>query len=337
MTIEVLRPGLLSSLQDLGRYGYQRFGVVPDGAMDDESHRIANFVVGNAAGEATLECTLQGPVLLFHAPALIGIAGADMAPRIDGEPVPAGRPVMLRKGARLEFGACRAGCRTYLAVGGGFRVPEVLGSRSTYLRGSMGGYLGRALRKGDHVEVGSGNTDWFPSLRDRLAQSGRVFVAPKWGVSLLASALARKPGVVRAMPGRDWALFSREVQRIFGATEFQVALDSDRMGYRLECPDATAIHPKKQAEMISEAISFGTIQVPHDGRPIVLLADRQTTGGYPKIADVASVDLPVMAQLQPRNRLRFELIDLDSAQRLWLTREQELTQIRQAVAFRKGL
>lgn len=333
MSIEVLRPGLLTTLQDLGRYGYQRYGVVVDGAMDELSHRIANLIVGNDDGEATLELTLQGPSLVFRRPALIAVCGADMSASVDGRTLPMHRPVLVRSGCRIDFGSCQTGCRAYLAVRGGFQVAPVMGSRSTYVRGGLGGHQGRALRRGDVVETGTAEPEAFPSLHGQLSEGGATFATTRWRVSPLASEFARKPGVVRVMPGRNWSEFPRAMQKLLVLGEYRVGLDSDRMGYRLEGPE---LKPRRPLEMISEAIAFGTIQVPPDGRPIVLMADRQTTGGYPKIADVASVDLPVLAQTQPRGRIRFEVIEPELAQQLYLAREQELYQVRQGVDAKRG-
>jgi len=310
----VIKPGPLSSLQDLGRTGVQRFGVIASGVMDEWSHRLANLLAGNATDEASLEITLMGPSLLFHQDALIAIVGADMSPRIGEQPVPMTESVRVAAGSRLDFGRRLFGCRAYLAVHGGFLVPPVMGSRSTYLRAGFGGLQGRALRKGDRLPIA-------PDA-----------VGPIGGQGTRELSLPQHPALqdraIRVIHGQQWARFSAEAQARFFESPFVVNLNSDRMGYRLDGPGLALAAP---LEMISEAVGFGTVQVPPDGQPIVLMADRQTTGGYPKIASVASVDLPLVAQRVPGETLRFAPITLDEAQALYLDREREFARIRQLI------
>jgi antagonist of KipI len=328
MTIEVLKPGMHSTLQDLGRYGYQRFGIVAGGAMDDWSHRIANALVGNEEDEATLELTLQGPSLKLHTDALIAVCGADLGATVGRDPLPLGRPVLLRGSAQLDFRRMQAGCRAYLAVRGGFMVPRVLGSRSTHVRASLGGLEGRALRKGDTLATAPYESGFYAAL-ERME---RAVAAPPWSVAMAVAEELPGPRRVRVTAGPQWAEFSSEVQAEFLGTPFRIGVHSDRMGFRLE---AGTILPRRPLEMISEAVAFGTVQVPPDGNPIVLMADRQTTGGYPKIAQVASIDLPALAQMRPHERLRFEMISLDEAQRYYLERERELASIRQSIEMKR--
>ena len=311
MSIEVIKPGPLSSLQDLGRTGVQRFGVIASGVMDEWSHRWANLLAGNANDEASLEITLMGPSLLFHQDALIAIVGADLSPRIGEQAVPMAEPVRVAAGSRLDFGRRVFGCRTYLAVHGGFAVPPVMGSRSTYLRAGFGGWQGRALRKGDRL----------PIAADALGPADLPAVQPL----KVPPHPARHDRAIRAIPGQQWARFSAQAQARWFDAPFVVNLNSDRMGYRLDGPGLALAAP---LEMISEAVAFGTVQVPPDGQPIVLMADRQTTGGYPKIASVASVDLPLLAQRVPGETLRFERVTLDEAQALYLEREAEFARLR---------
>ena len=326
MTIEVLRPGVLSTLQDLGRYGYQRYGVVVDGAMDEMSHRVANLLVGNDEAEATLELTLQGPELRFERDTLIAIAGADMAAQAAGRSVPTHRPVWVGAATRLAFGAARSGCRTYLSVAGGFAVAPVLGSRSTYLPGAMGGHEGRSLRKGDVLRIGDIDGDRYAALRKQLATAHPGFSAARWFVAAPTDLDALAP--IRVAPGRHWKAFSAANRRSFLGSAFRIGAQSNRMGYRLDGPN---IVRARRLESISEAISFGTVQVPPDGQPIVLMADRQTTGGYPKIAEVIGADLPRLAQRRPGEVVRFEQIGLDEAQALLLEREAALRGLRESV------
>jgi biotin-dependent carboxylase-like uncharacterized protein len=318
VSIEVLKPGMQSTLQDLGRYGYQRFGVVAGGVMDEWSHRTANALVGNPPDEATLEITLIGPSLRFDAAAMIAICGADLSPRIGADPLPGETPIRVRAGTQLDFGPRKSGCRAYLAIGGGFPVQPVMNSRSTFVRGGFGGFHGRALRKGDRLEVGARNVDRVRPYRV-LPGGAELLLAPP---AASAHPLERAAGgTVRVVAGPQWELFTDEARASFLQGEFRIGLQSDRMGYRVEGP---ALALRAPIEMISEAVNFGTIQIPPDGQPIILMADRQTTGGYPKIADVAGVDLPLLAQMPPHHPLRFTLVSLDEAQALYLEREEEI-------------
>ena len=327
MSITVLKPGALSLLQDLGRYGYQRFGVLVGGAMDEWAHRFANALVGNDENEATLEITLTGPTLRFEKTLTVAVCGAELAPRVDGvggtRALPHGRPAIIEAGSQLRFGQRQAGARAYLAVKGGFDVPLVMGSRSTYVRGGFGGYEGRALRKGDVLRIGSGAS----AARREGPVHGEEpapmrlpptpIVAP--GVEIAA------PQTIRIIAGQQWDVFTAQARQLLLNAEFRIGALSDRMGYRLEGPTLARARP---LEMISEAVTFGTVQVPPDGMPIILMADRQTTGGYPKIAAVASVDLRLLAQMAAPQALRFQVITLEDAQKIYLAREREYSHVR---------
>ena len=328
MNIAVLKPGMHTLLQDAGRYGYQHSGVPVSGAMDLFSHCVANIVAGNHGDAATLEITLQGPRLEFADDALLAICGADLSPAIGSEPVPEGKAVRVRAGSVLEFGTCRAGCRAYLAINGGFDVPQIMGSRSTYETARIGGLQGRALVKGDILRAGAQQPGLYPGLDRELSKARRLFAYPKWSVNQHIEKLGCAPQIVRIIPGRHWDAFAAEARSLLTGSPFRIAPDSNRMGFRLDGP---AILLEQPLELLSEAVSFGTIQVPPGGKPIVLMADRQTTGGYPRIAEAASVDLHLLAQLKPGDSLRFELVSLAQAQALYLRREQEMVAIREAV------
>lgn len=334
MSIVVVKPGALTTLQDLGRFGYQRFGVVVGGAMDEWSHRTANVLVGNDDNEATLEITLMGPCLVFNETVLLAICGADLSPHVGAQQVPMGRPVLLRAGSRLDFGARRSGCRAYLAIHGGYEVDLLMRSKSTYVRGGFGGFKGRALRKGDELTIAARDAERvYPVLGNMLAGTDLAFVSLPVAMAHLAEQ-PQAPQPVRIMRGQQWESFSCDTHAKFTAHDFRVTPNSDRMGFRLEGEKVVALHA---IEMISEGVAFGTVQVPPDGNPIVLMADRQATGGYPKIADVASVDLPALAQLMPNQRVRFELISVEQAQDLYLERERRLQGIADSVTtLRRG-
>lgn len=328
MTISVIRAGVQTTVQDLGRHGFQRYGVPVSGAMDAYSLEVANLLVGNDRNAAGLEMTLDGPALEFEADTLLAVCGADLSPHIGANPVPNRKPVWLAAGSRLEFGLSRLGCRAYLAVAGGLDVPAVLGSSSTYSRAALGGIEGRAVKRGDRIAVAPVGLLRFPTLLAQLATSSAGFLSPHWSASLHPERLSRTPQTIRFVAGRHWELLSQEARSLFATAEYSVGVASDRMGYRLE---GAPLEGGDRAETVSEATAFGTIQLPPDGNPIVLMADRQTTGGYPRVGEIASVDLPLLAQLKPLDRLRFERVALSEAQRLWHVQAQALAQIREAV------
>ena len=329
MSVTVLKPGMLSSFQDRGREGYQHQGIPAAGAMDERAHRLANALAGNLDEHATLEMTLTGPTLRFDAAACFALAGADLGATLNGQDIPIHRPLVARAGDTLAFGAKpAAGVRAYLAVHGGFALPRVMGSESTYLRSGFGGFQGRALAKGDQVPLHAP----LPADRDLDALQEALW---NQRVYLPASLGAKRREHIRFLPGMHWDEFSEATREAFdGGAEFRISPQSDRMGYRLLGPALSMSQPR---QMLSEAACFGTVQVPSGGEAIILMADRQTTGGYPKIAQVASVDLPVLAQCAPGQTLRFQLIALEDAQRLDSERERAFTQLQDALAPLRAL
>ncbi|MBG9588687.1 biotin-dependent carboxyltransferase family protein [Cytobacillus firmus] len=327
--IKVIKPGLLSSIQDLGRTGYQKFGVIASGAMDPFSHRMANLLSGNEENDPALEITMMGPTLTFEEDTLISICGGDLSPSINGQPIRTWRSVFVKKGSELKFGGCQKGCRAYLAVSGGFAVPEVMNSKSTYLRAGIGGFKGRALKAGDVLETGKPSLQSL-KMKDFLSKQllDKAFVENDWGIaSKLIPETVGNPEI-RITRGRQFDLFTHESRIQLFNHAFEVTAQSDRMGYRLKGP---ALALSEHAEQISEAVNFGSIQVPPDGNPIVLLADRQTTGGYPKIGQVAAVDLPLLAQAKPGDALRFAEISNEQAQQLLIKREMKLKELKQGI------
>jgi len=324
----VLKPGMLSSFQDRGREGCQHQGIPAAGAMDERAHRLANALAGNTQDCATLEITLAGPTLRFDAPACFALAGADLGATLNGQDIPRHRPLVARAGDTLAFGARPAlGVRAYLAVHGGYALPPVMGSQATYLRSGFGGFHGRALAKGDQVPLARPLP--VGANLDALAQA-------LWNLRVyLPSALGgRTRAGIRFLPGRHWNEFSAASRRAFAEAEFRISPQSDRMGYRLTGPALAMDAPR---QMLSEAACFGTVQVPAGGEAIILMADRQTTGGYPKIAQIATVDLPLLAQCAPGHALRFEPIPLEEAQRLDAARERAFAQLHEALAPLRAL
>lgn len=328
MRITVLEPGLLTTVQDDGRFGYQKHGVIVSGAMDMYSMKLGNIAVGNKPSEGVLEITLVGPSLKIEKNNLISITGANLSPTINDEKVPMGRPIFIKEDSILKFGRCISGCRAYLSIAGGFKLPTVMNSKSTYLRGNLGGKDGRALRKDDILEVGSKSSLSLNIIKKlEISHKKNNFIYPSW---YLHKAIYEGTGqeIVRVFEDRQFKGISEKSINDFFSQEFTVNTKSDRMGYRLNGPK---IELKKSLEMISEEVSFGTIQVPPDGDPIILLADRATAGGYPKICHVASVDLSKLVQLKPSDNVSFKKITLKEAEKLYLEREEYIEKLRLAI------
>ncbi len=296
--VEVLAPGLLTTVQDLGRTGYARYGVPAAGAMDAFAARAANRLVGNADDAPVLECTLAGPALRFPASgALLAVTGADLSPRLDGQELPGWTACAAPPGSTLKFGKRQAGLRAYLAIAGGFRVRPVLGSAATYLRGPFGGHAGRALQAGDRLPLGAAPGDRARLAGHKLPPAARP-------------AYSREP-VVRVVLGPHAERFTADALDALLGAAYTVGPASDRMGYRLQGPPLPRHEP---ADILSQGMPLGGVQVPGDGQPIILLADHQTTGGYPLIATVIRADLPLVAQLAPGDRLRFHAVSVAEAQ-----------------------
>lgn len=311
MSMTIIKPGIQSSFQDLGRFGFQHLGVPTSGAMDSRAHRLANLLVGNTPDCASLEITLTGPELRFDASTCLAISGAVLSPTLNATPIPNNRPVVARAGDVLKFGARKSGLRAYLAVAGGFGVGSLMGSQSTYLRGGIGGWHGRALQKNDVIPLAAPLPEpGLTHLEDKLWQL-RVYLPAILGMT--------QRDTIRAMRAPHAKLFTDAALNAFFKQGFRIAPQSDRMGYRLHGP---VLSLKTPQQLPSEATSFGTVQVPAGGQPIILMADRQTTGGYPKLAHICTVDLSVVAQAAPGDTLHFREIDVAAAQKLDSQREE---------------
>lgn len=329
MSIYVQKAGVLATIQDLGRAGFQKHGMVVGGAVDSLSHRLANSLAGNKENEATIEVTLAGTALHFMEGALIAITGGHLSAAADGMPVPMWRPVWIEKGAVLSFGRCMSGCRAYVAVSGGLAVPEVMNSKSTYIKGGIGGLGGGALQKGDVLPIGQPSDEMIRFQKVLQRQKGpAAFKAASWFVPVHSPILEKTISVIK---GREFDRFTMSAQTQFFEQEFFVTPQSDRMGCRLQGP---LLSCGKPVELLSEAVANGTIQVPPDGNPIVLLADRQTTGGYMRIGQAASVDLPKLGQIKPGDRIRFQEITRERAEQQYIQREYEIRQLKAAIDFR---
>jgi antagonist of KipI len=305
---------LLTTVQDRGRYGLQHLGVVSCGPMDAVALELANALVGNRSGEAALEFTVLGPEIAFESDTLVALCGALFSAKVDGAPVPANRPVLLRKDSVLSTGRALLGSRAYLAVAGGIATAPVLGSRSTYLPAKFGGLDGRLLRAGDRLPLVE-NVSAVSNQRYRNL-AGKKETAALRTVSWSAPALTlpeREPIVIHAMEGRHYSHFDAAAQRAFFEATWKVTPDSNRMGFRLAGP---VLARAEAFEILSEPACLGTVQVPANGLPIALMADHQTTGGYPKIAEIAAADVPRLAQLAPGGAVQFARCTLEQAREL---------------------
>ena len=315
MSLRIIRPGLLSTVQDRGRHGLQHLGVVPCGPMDPVALELANALVGNRNGEAAIEFTVLGPEIAFEADALISLCGALFEAKVGSVPVPANRPVLLQKNAVLSTGRALLGSRGYLAVAGGIATAPVLGSRSTYLPAKFGGLEGRLLRAGDMLPLFKSAPD-FARKRYESLSSRKELQNGLRSVTWSAPALTlpeREPIMIHAMEGRHHAHFDAASQRAFFEATWKVSPDSNRMGFRLAGPTLARV---EAFEILSEPACFGTVQVPANGLPIALMADHQTTGGYPKIAEIAAADVPRLAQLAPGGSVQFARCTLEQAREL---------------------
>ena len=304
--IEVLEAGLLTTVQDLGREGFGPIGVSPSGAADAVSLRLGNRLVGNPQGAAALEMTLVGGDFRFTESAVIALSGSDFAATLDGTPLALWQSHPVPTGGILRLGVTRSGARCYLCVQGGIAVELLLGSASTHVLSGLGGYEGRPLRRGDILPIGS---------------AGGSFERHRIQKPLLEALAPRK--VLRVTPGPQSDWFPESAQRAFFESNYRVAEESNRMGLRLEGNSITATN----REMITEGVSLGAIQVPASGQPIILFVEQQTTGGYPKIANVISADFHSLGQLRPRDEIRFEQVDFQAAHALLLAQEQLLAEL----------
>lgn len=292
MSARVLKPGLSSTVQDLGRYGYAHLGISPCGAADSVSFRIANLLMGNGENTPALEMTLAGATLEFTQGATIAIAGANCECKLGQYRIPANTAIHIQPGGVLQCGSIVAGARSYLAVQGGFAIPQVMGSASTDLRGVFGGIDGRRLREGDVIMIGP--------------TSGRRTRRLRSGISLGMQG----DGLIRVTRGAQQDWFDEETFERFFAGSYTVSEQSDRAGLRLI---GDKVSPLVRKQLLTDGIPLGAIQVPQDGQPILLFVDQQTTGGYPKIANVIAADVHHVGQLRPRDEIRFAEVTIEDA------------------------
>ena len=312
MGIRILKGGMYTTVQDLGRTGYQSQGFPVAGVMDVRSFKIANLLLDNPENEAVLEFTLIGPTLEFTSATIVAITGGDFQPVVNGEPAPMYTALYMNKGDILKFKSARTGSRGYIAFSSYLDIPVVMGSRCTNTKSGIGGFKGRKLQAGDYIN--------FRIKRRYLP----FFLSRK----LELDEFDQEEAEIRVIMGPQDDMFSRQGIETFLNSEYTVTSDFDRMGCRLEGP---FIAQKETSDIISDGTVFGSVQVPSHGKPIILLADRQTTGGYAKIATVASVDIPKVVQRKTDHKIRFRAITVEEAQELYLKEVQELDGMRRII------
>ncbi len=304
-SVKVLNPGFLSTIQDLGRKGFQAYGVPEAGAMDKEAALIANLLVSNDENNPVIEITVMGLELEVLGEISVAVTGGDLNFIIDNKPQPMYQTILVQKGSRIKFSGVKKGARAYLSFAGKMNIPQVMGSFSTYLRGKFGGLEGRKLEKEDIIEIETKNVE-----------------QKNFDEKLIRDYTKRE---IRVLLNREEDYFTGEGINTFLTSEYLISTQSDRMGYRLEGPEIAHRHG---ADIISTAINFGAIQVPGHGQPIIMMADRQTVGGYTQIGRVISADLPYLAQMFPGEKISFKEISLREAQLIYKNR---LNLIREAL------
>ena len=322
MAIEVTKPGLSTTVQDLGRPGYYHLGIPLSGAMDRAALRAANLLVGNDEGAAALEAVFLGPELRFTADVLVAVTGADLPPKLDGQPQPGWTAFRVRAGQVLSFGFLRQGARAYVAVAGGIDVPAVLGSRSTYVLGALGGLDGRALRAGDTLPLGA------PPREVREGRSVPDTLRP-----------AATPAELRVLPGLYWHRLTAAAQASFFADTWKVAPEADRIGYRFRGGRALEFVPREQpfgagsdpSNIVDSGYPYGSVQVPGGTEPIVLHRDAVSGGGYFMLGTVISADMDLIGQMQPHTPTRFVMVDMDAALTARAERAARLQRVRKAL------
>lgn len=313
MGIRVIKGGMLTTVQDLGRTGYQSQGFSVSGVMDIRSFKIANLLLDNPENEAVLEFTLIGPTLEFTSETIIAITGGDFQPKVNDVPVPMYQALLMKKGDILKLGSARTGSRGYIAFSSYLKIPVVMGSRCTNLKIGLGGFKGRKLEAGDYI---------YFRIKRRYLQ---YFLSRHLD---LIHEFDQSKVTLRVVMGPQDSKFTDSGIQTFLNSEYTVSSDFDRMGCRLNGP---YIESKGSSDIISDGIALGSIQVPTHGQPIILLADRQTTGGYAKIATVASVDIPKLVQRRTDDKIRFKAISVQEAQALLLAEQKEMDDMRHEI------
>ncbi len=319
MSVKIIKAGLLDTIQDNGRFGYQHLGVNPTGAMDKNAMQLANILVGNNMNEAVIEMHFPASVYMFTLPALIALGGADFSPSINGEPVPNFHPIIVGKNDVLQFHKPVEGARTYLAVGGGFAINKWMNSYSTHLKAKSGGFHGRSLNKGDELL-------FLQPSSFHIEQND--FIVLPWRADTNWTNVVKE---ILVLPGNEWDRLTTESKENFEMTSFVITNQSDRMGYRLNNIPLPAM---SNEQIISSGVSFGTVQLLPDGKLIILMADHQTTGGYPRIAHVISAHHSKLSQMKAGDKIQFRITNQSTAEEFFIKQEQHLLQLQNACNFR---
>jgi len=325
--ITVLDAGVMTTIQDLGRIGWQKYGSAVGGAMDIRSHRIANLLVGNSECEATLEITITGPTLVFEKASLVALCGGHFTAMLNGKLLPLWQAVYVKADSQLSIKGSAHGIRGYLAVAGGFDVPSIQHSKATYLRAKFGGFKGRALIARDTLPQNAltlANQKIMDACKDCSEK------APRYSCHQLFHWYQPLPEVtLRVIPGEHYSWLTDKAKQIISNKSMIITTLSDRMGFRLK---SESLLLKKQQALCSDTVTFGTVQLPASEEVIVLMADRQTSGGYPKVLQVIQVDLPILAQCAPSQKLCFSVVSLNYAEKLLLREEQQIYQLKLGIS-----
>ncbi|MGQ0740059.1 MAG: biotin-dependent carboxyltransferase family protein [Bacteroidota bacterium] len=319
MSLQIIKAGILDTIQDGGRYGHQHLGINPSGAMDKYAMQVANALVGNRLTEAVIEMHFPASVFLFGYPALIAVSGANFSAAINGDAIPHLHPVWVNKNDVLQFRKPVQGARAYMAIAGGMQTNEWMGSHSTHLKAMAGGYNGRNLHKGDEILFRQS----FPPTPGEAD-----FIVLPWQADIKYADDTKE---LLTLQGNEWDRLSTESKENFTMTSFVITQQSDRMGYRL---NNIPLPVMTNEEVVSSAVSFGTVQLLPDGKLIILVADHQTTGGYPRVAHVISAQHSRLAQLKAGDKIHFRFTDLKTAEELWVKQQQHLLQLQNACTFR---
>jgi antagonist of KipI len=319
VSIRIIEAGLLDTIQDQGRFGHSASGINFNGAMDNVAASTANYLVGNDDDEAVLEMHFPAAVMRFDAPSLVAITGTDFTPQVNDQPLQPNTAVIVPATSILQFTKIKKGARAYLAIYGGFDLPKWLGSYSTNLKAKAGGYKGRSLQKGDVLNAKRALP--FNDVAGLKPLPWHADIAECYGTD----------NVARIIKGSEYDRFTECSETIFTGNSFSISPQSDRMGYRLS---GSPLQSREQKQMISSAVTKGTIQLLPNGQLIVLMADHQTAGGYPKIGHVISADIPKLAQMQINTSLRFEIVSVETAEALLLKQHRHLHQLKDACLFR---
>ncbi|MBD0374463.1 MAG: biotin-dependent carboxyltransferase family protein [Flavisolibacter sp.] len=320
MSLRIIKAGLLDTIQDCGRYGFQHLGINPNGAMDRFSAQLANVLLGKELAEPVLELHFPAAQIVFEKETILCITGGDFSPTLNGTPIPLHHPVMVAGNTVLQFQKAVYGSRCYISFLPELNLGKWMNSYSTNTKAATGGWQGRALQKGDVIHWKEG-TDMTPLLQHK------AFAVLHW----TSHETVTIKNEIECIIGSEWHSLTKEAQSDFQSGFFQISNESDRMGYRLKGPDLAVT---EKESLVSSGVSFGTVQLLPDGQLIILMADHQTTGGYPRVAHIASAHLPIVAQKKPGDVLRFTFIDLETAEQKFIEQQKYLHQLQTTCAFR---